>query len=131
MRMRGAVLILLAWSVTSCQTPPPASFAALRAKMHPGQIAHVTGYVVGDYVCPPCPPGAQCKPCVRPSAVFVAATPGRRTIAVQAPPADVIAIATDNPERFRRGMGYAFEIEITDAPADMRLLHSEPLRPAR
>jgi hypothetical protein len=48
------------------------------------------------------------------------------------PPADVIAIATQEPDRFERGMQYRLEIAVTDRKRDHfdgRLLRSQ--RPDR
>jgi hypothetical protein len=69
--------------------------------------------VVESYFCPSCPEGAECKPCAIPSAIFVAASPDHAPFGPEDNPADVIAIATDDPRTFETGVEYRFEIAVT------------------
>jgi hypothetical protein len=129
----AAVLIALAAAALAATAPPlTLTIAEFRASPPVGQTARIVGYVVESYLCPPCPRGAQCKPCASASAIFVADAPGHAPFALDRPPADVIAIATQEPDRFERGMQYRLEITVTDRKHDHfdgRLLRSQ--RPDR
>lgn len=97
---------------SSTGSPPALTIAQFRAAPPIGQIARIVGYVVQSYRCPPCPKGAQCKPCAIASAIFIADAPIRAPFALDAPPADVAAIAAQDPDRFERGIQYRFEIAV-------------------
>jgi hypothetical protein len=113
--------------------PPPAlTIAQLRASPPIGRIVRIVGYVVESYLCPPCPKGAQCKPCAIASAIFVADAPNHAPFALDAPPNDVVAITDQDPNRFERGIQYRFELAVTGRQHDRfdgRLLRSQ--RPDR
>lgn len=79
-----------------------------------GQSAEVLGYVVDSYLCPPCPAGAMCKPCARESVIFVAAAPGHPAVDVITPPADVLVVATRQPQRFELRTQYRLVIAVDD-----------------
>jgi hypothetical protein len=128
----AAFVTLVAAALAATAQPLTLTIAEFRASPPVGQIARIVGYVVESYLCPPCPRGAQCKPCASASAIFVADAPGHSQFALDRPPADVIAIATQEPDRFERGMQYRFEIAVTDRKRDHfdgRLLRSQ--RPDR
>src|SRR5712691_7765810 len=126
------VAAAIAAAASTNAQPLTLTIAEFRASPPVGQIARIAGYVVESYRCPPCPRGAQCKPCASASAIFVADAPGHAPFALDRPPADVIAIATQEPDRFERGTQYRFEIAVTDRQHDRldgRLLRSQ--RPDR
>jgi hypothetical protein len=124
--------VALAAAASTSAQPLTLTIAEFLASPPVGQIARIVGYVVESYFCPPCPRGAQCKPCATISAVFVADAPGHAPFALDRPPADVVAIAAQDPRRFERGLQYRFEIAVTDRKRDHfdgRLLRSQ--RPDR
>ena len=93
-----------------------------------GKTVRVVGYVVGSYVCPPCPPGATCKPCAAPSEVFLAPAPDHLRVVLFDPANDVFAVGVDDPAPFALGSQYRFEVTTTDRHADGidgRLLRSQ------
>ena len=126
---------------TQIQPPPPArpsippltlSIGEFRASPPVGRTARIVGYVVESYRCPPCPKGAMCKPCASRSAIFLAEAPSHAPIALDRPPADVVAVTTPHPEQFESGAQYRVELAVTDRRLehfDGRLLRSQ--RPDR
>lgn len=113
---------------SAADSPPAFTIAQFRAAPPIGQIARIVGYVVHSYRCPPCPKGAQCKPCATASAIFIADAPSHAPFALDAPPADVAAVAAQDPDRFERGIPYRFEIAVADRRherLDGRLLRSQ------
>jgi hypothetical protein len=97
--------------------PVTLDVARLRQAPPLGGRARLEGYVVDAYRCPPCPPGAQCKPCVMTSAIFVAEQPEHAPFSWADPPADVVAIAAEDPLSFARGVRFRFEVLV---PRDRR-----------
>jgi hypothetical protein len=94
----------------------------------PGQIVRVVGFVVGSYLCPPCPPGATCKPCAADSEVFVAVAPDHPRVVLFDPGSDVLALAVDDPTAFALGRQYRFELTTADRltdGVDGRLIRSQ------
>jgi hypothetical protein len=91
--------------------------AQIKASPPVGQTVRVLGIVVGTYICPPCPMGAECKPCMSDSSVSIADAPG----------APQIAIAAPHPEQFERGAQYRFEFIVSDGRdgVDGHLLRSQ------
>ena len=121
---------------SATDSPPALTIAQFRSAPPIGQIARIVGYVVESYRCPPCPRGAQCKPCAIASAIFIADAPSHAPFALDAPPADVAAVAAQDPDWFERGIQYRFEIAVADRRQrgdggrfDGRLLRSQ--RPVR
>ncbi|MBI3783863.1 MAG: hypothetical protein HY270_10715 [Deltaproteobacteria bacterium] len=72
------------------------------------------GYVVDSYLCPPCPDGAQCKPCLMHTVIFVAATKEHARFSWEAPPSDVVTIAANDPSKFLPGIRYRFEVQVPE-----------------
>lgn len=108
--------------------PLDPTISQLKTSPRIGQIVRVVGYVIGSYFCPPCPEGAECKPCSTESAIFVADAPTRDLSS----PANFVTIAAPNPALFEHGVQYRFEIEVVDhrdGAVDARLLRSQ--RPDR
>lgn len=116
-------------SGTPAIAPSPPTLAIADIAAAPvGEIVRMTGYVVDGYRCPPCPPGAQCKPCMINSAIFVAASPAHPQVDLSNPPSDVAVIAADDPTIFAAGVAYRFELLVarrSDGGFDGRLLRSQ------
>jgi hypothetical protein len=100
------------------------TIAQLKRSPPIGQIVRVVGYVIGSYFCPPCPEGAECKPCSSESAIFIADAPSSSLSSSAA----FATIAASNPAQFERARQYRFEIEVVgqhDSGVDARLLRSQ------
>jgi len=93
----GAAANAAPLSVTQLKAAPPAS----------GDV-DVVGYVTGTYICPPCPPGAMCKPCVSPSAIFISDSPpvGEERLRTKE-----IRLEAD-PSQYQGGAKYEFHIVV-------------------
>ena len=121
-------------SPTNSLTVPPitVTVAEFRASPPIGSTVRIVGYVVEAYRCPPCPKGAQCKPCFIGSTIFIADAPNHAPFGLDAPPTDVLAIATQDTAEFESNIPYRFEIAVTDRQRDHfdgRLLrHQRPDR---
>ena len=110
--------------------PSQLSIGDLQNSPPVGRAAQIVGFVVGSYLCPPCPPGAQCKPCASESVLFIADTSSRDPVAPGAHSDGVVAIGVKNPASFERGARYRFEIEVVGRRGqsiDGRLLRSQRL----
>jgi hypothetical protein len=59
-------LILMASTVVFSQSAKPRllTFADLQHYSPANETFRIEGYVLNTYKCPPCPPGAMCKPCI-------------------------------------------------------------------
>lgn len=90
------------------------AIATLRGAPPVGRRVRLEGYVVDAYRCPPCPPGAMCKPCLMSTAIFIADVPEHAPFSRSNPPADVAALAVDDPARFSKGVRYRFEVEVPE-----------------
>ncbi len=86
----------------------------LRSSPPLGRRVQVEGYVIHSYLCPPCPTGAQCKPCLMSTASFIADTKEHERFPWDDPPADVATIAVDDPAHFSPGVRYRFELQVPE-----------------
>jgi hypothetical protein len=102
-------------SASAAAANPVPSLSLEQARtVAPGTLIRVVGYVVGAYKCPPCPPGAQCKPCAAPSEVFLAVSPDHARVVLIDPASDVFALAVDDPDAFMLRSAYRFELSTAD-----------------
>lgn len=69
------------------------------------------GYVVKIYTCPPCPKGAQCKPCMRDNIVI---SENNKLLETYSLSDKEIILFSDNPNQFDLGKKYKFSIKILD-----------------
>lgn len=117
----GAMLALfaIAGKVPAVAQPDPGApaqmtVAQLLAAPPAGATVGVAGYIVETYLCPPCPPGANCKPCFSESAVFLADTPreyGSETV----PP--MVGLAIADPDKFVLGQHCRFQVSVAARPS--------------
>ena len=109
--------------------PPTLSVEQLRSTPPLGQHVHLEGFVVDSYRCPPCPRGAQCKPCVMESVIFVSSAPAHERFSWTAPPPDVVTVAASDPTAFAAGVRYRFEVQVPEQArsggVDGRLVRSQ------
>jgi hypothetical protein len=93
----------------SAASSPTVTLEQLMAPPAGVKLVRVTAFVVGGYLCPPCPPGAQCKPCM--SASFV-------SLALSADQPAQAKVSVRDPGIFQHGVKYEFEVDVTQ--------HEEP-----
>lgn len=82
------------------------------------------GYATDIYVCPPCPPGAQCKPCLE-NHFFM--TP--RRIRDPQNPGLKVRIFTDNPNAIEAGKRYEVVVHFRGSnrtPENLGLISIRP-----
>jgi hypothetical protein len=122
--MRVLLLCALFFGVAAnAAAAPDMTVAQFRAAPPGGKIVRLTGYMVDAYLCPPCPPGAMCKPCMSHSSITIADEPNH----IQGAPE--ITVAVPDPAPFKRGVRYRFEIAAdADGGLDGRVLRSQPAR---
>jgi hypothetical protein len=112
--------------------PQPWSIDQLRAQAASlgDQEFRIWGYVSKIYKCPPCPPGAHCKPCMGNN--FVLSQVKRRLGLYTLDDLDVIVFAA-HPEQVQ--LGKLYEVTVRDAGRrhsnrninDLRLVRFRPL----
>ena len=78
------------------------------------------GYVIKTYICPPCPPRAQCKPCMMNTNIVISEV-NKSLNSYELTDKDIILFTRDAAP-FEIGKKYLFTIKITD-----RKTTSEPL----
>ena len=88
------------------------------------------GYVVKKYECPPCPAGAQCKPCMRNNVVISENNIPLETYSLSN---TELIIFVDYSQRFEMGKKYRFSIKLLDSKTtgesinDVELVGFNPL----
>jgi hypothetical protein len=90
-----------AQTVTALRALPPAV----------GQTYRLRGYVVKQYRCPPCPPGASCKPCMG-NNVVISDDPDRHEL-YDLDDRDVIVFLED-PESLELGASVEVDVRVLD-----------------
>jgi hypothetical protein len=91
-----------------------------------------TGYVVNSYTCPPCPPRAECKPCMMRTNIVI--SEDNKTLhTYQLTDKDLIVFTKDAPV-FQAGKKYIFSIKVTGEKTtseplnDVDLVEYKPLK---
>lgn len=69
------------------------------------------GYVVKIYTCPPCPKGAQCKPCMRDNIVI---SENNKLLETYSLSDKEMILFVNSPKQFELGKKYTFSIKILD-----------------
>lgn len=69
------------------------------------------GYIVKIYICPSCPKGAQCKPCMRDNIVI---SENNKLLETYSLSDKEMVLFADNPNQFDLGKKYKFSIKILD-----------------
>lgn len=70
------------------------------------------GYVVKRYECPPCPPGAQCKPCMKDNIVI---SENNKLLDTYTLTNSEIIVFANNPKQFELGKKYSFSVKLLDS----------------
>ena len=74
-------------------------------------IYQTEGYVVNSYICPPCPPRAECKPCMMRTNIVI--SEDNKTLnTYQLTDKDLI-VFTKDASVFQAGKKYIFSIKVT------------------
>ncbi len=84
----------------------------------------VAGYVVKIYQCPPCPDGAQCKPCM-PEHIVIAERRSRFAEYVLTDKEMIVFM--NNPEQLRLNRKYRFVVQIMNAKTTDQILNNPKL----
>ena len=95
-------------------TPITIDVATLHRAQPDTGVVRVEGYVVDSYICPPCPRGAMCKPCIMSTMIAVAKAAERPHFNFTDAKGDVAIIGVDDPSKFERGVRYRFEVRVSD-----------------
>ncbi len=91
----------------------------------------IKGFVAKIYTCPPCPPDAQCKPCMKNN--IVVSEENKNSDSYDLTDKEII-IFTNKTESFAAGKQYQFTINITDTKTtsanlnDIELIDSNEIK---
>src|SRR5437867_1863690 len=101
------VIVSFSQSQDSTPKPPLLTFDDLKKNDGIDGSFRIEGYVLDIYKCPPCPPGAMCKPCI----------PDNVVITDTADPKDLskinrLRIFTDKPDQFEQKKKYSFTVKL-------------------
>ncbi len=70
---------------------------------------NIEGYVRSVYQCPPCPKGAQCKPCLGDHIIIAESKNDQKS---PSDPEDHLLIFATNPAQFKTGKRYLFSVKF-------------------
>jgi hypothetical protein len=89
----------------------------------------IVGYVINTYKCPPCPPGAMCKPCIPDNIVVTDNLDEQDASKIKR-----LRISTEKPEQFELKKKYIFTVRVRGkvpsgrAIQDVDLISFEPTK---
>ena len=83
----------------------------INSKKFAQEIYETEGFVAKIYTCPPCPPNALCKPCMRNNIVI---SEENKILESYNLSDKEIIVFTENAETFELNKKYFFKIKITD-----------------
>jgi hypothetical protein len=92
---------------TPPQQPPLLTFTDLERNGVGEQAFRIVGYVIDIYKCPPCPPGAMCKPCIPDNIVVTDNVEEEDLSKVKR-----LRIYADEPEQFEVKKKYLFNVKL-------------------
>lgn len=109
-----ALLIVVCLSVrpalsqnTSIQRSPLLTFNDLAQSDSTQGTFRIKGYVIDIYECPPCPPGAMCKPCLPNNIVVTDNIEEKDLSKIRR-----LRIYTEKPEQFELKKQYLFTVKV-------------------
>ena len=114
----SAALVFYSWSASRPVSPqltnnPLLSIHELK-QLNPTSGSYSTeGYVAKIYVCPPCPAGAICKPCLQDRHMVISEQ--KETLEQAALTDTEIEVFVNHPEQFTLGAKYTYVIQVTGA----------------
>ena len=125
------VLVCLMSTAAFSQTPMPPLLTFNDLQKYDVNKANfkIAGYVIETYKCPPCPPNAQCKPCLGNHIVITNKADQKNLSMIK-----LLRIFTDNPKQFELKKKYLFtvkirgKIETGHAIEDVDLTHFDTLK---
>src|SRR5438876_216399 len=91
----------------SIQEPPLLTFSDLPQSDSTKGTFRIEGYVIDIYKCPPCPPGAMCKPCI-PNNIVVTDNIEEKDLSK----IKRLRIYTEKPEQFELKKKYLFTVKV-------------------
>jgi len=96
--------------------PPTSNFAfykihEIKSNRFNSGTYNTEGYVVKIYTCPPCPKGAQCKPCMRDNVVI---SENNKLLETYSLSDKEMILFVNSPKQFEPGGKYTFSIKILD-----------------
>ena len=112
----GVVLFCLLGTVSPSQEnktpePPLLTFADLQQGDRDDAPFRIEGYVIQTYKCPPCPPGAMCKPCLGDHIVITDDVKVNDPALIKR-----LRIFTDKPGEFESKKKYSFVVKVRGKP---------------
>jgi hypothetical protein len=114
----GAALAIYSWSASRPASPQLTNHSSLSIhelkQLNPTSGSYSTeGYVAKIYVCPPCPAGAICKPCLQDSNIVISEQ--KETLEQAALTDTEMLIFVSHPEQFTLGAKYTYVVQVTGA----------------
>src|ERR1700686_941388 len=92
---------------TPTPEPPRLTFSDLKRNDSIEGAFKIVGFVIQTYKCPPCPPGAMCKPCIGDHIVVTDNIDEQDAALVRR-----LRIFTDKPEQFELKQKYLFTVKV-------------------
>ena len=127
------VCLVPALSFSQDKTPTPElprlTFSDLKRNDSIEGAFTIVGLVIQTYKCPPCPPGAMCKPCLGDHIVVTDNIEEKDPALIQR-----LRIFTDKPEQFELKQKYTFTVKVKGkvpsgrAIQDVDLISFEPMK---
>ena len=87
------------------------SVGQFRKLAHPRGEFQISGYVVKQYSCPPCPAGALCKPCMRNNVLI---SDAKELSAGFPEQGNYLVVFTEEPENLVLGKFYKMTVEVVE-----------------
>ena len=103
------IALLLCVTTAADDTHSEISIAQLRALKAATGTYRVEGYVAKQYRCPPCPPGDQCKPCMR-NNILLSETP--ESLISYPTSGNYLRVFTDQPELLQKEVRYRMTLRV-------------------
>ncbi len=117
-----AALLLLGAPLTARAQDKPESVSAFLAQ-HPDSGPYIiSAYVVDVYLCPPCPDGAYCKPCI-PDNITLSDLPSLTQPQAHGSPTLRVFLSPSQAAHLQVGRRYDIQIEAGTSP---KFLAAEP-----
>ena len=109
------VLLFLGVPCAAQNQSKPQSVSAFVAQHPESGTYAVSAYVVDVDLCPPCPPGAFCKPCI-PDNITLSDLPSLMQAQAQGSPTLRVFVTTAQGARLQVGKRYDMQIQASNSP---------------
>ncbi len=87
------------------------SISEINRKNPDSGVFETRGFIAKIYTCPPCPPDAQCKPCMKDNIVISEENKNLETYDLTE---KELVVSTSEAKTFSKGKEYKFTIKLTD-----------------